>query len=318
MKNEIIKIEKGTEIVTLTTGINDLIELVNEKYGNNVFNIETTKGRKSIISNAYDVTKSKTFIARAIDETIKQKELEVQPTLDIIKHLKESKKHSNRYLTELSTDLRQSVTDYEEELSLVKLQEEIDLSHGVAIEMNISHDKEVENKRLIDLAIKTEYENKLKEEAALKAKLEAEQKAADDIRIANEKVEQAKKDIIEAKIKADLEKEIAEAKRLQDIKDAETKRLNDIETAKKAEILRIDNIRKAYEDEKKEEELKAKMIKDLEIAEQKKRDDDIEHKKTINNKILSELSSLGLSDEHSKIVIKAIIQDKISNTIIKY
>lgn len=278
MKNELIEIEKGTEIKTLTVGINDLVQLVNDKYGSNVFDMNTAKGRKEIVSNAFKVTKSKTFIAKAIDEAISRKEEEIKPVLETIKALKESKKLSNKHLTELSTDLRQSVTEFENELEAKKLQEEIDGLYDEAVQMNIAFDKEVENKRLIELAIKTEHENKIKAEAAAKAKLLAEQNAA-------KAIEDAKKAVVEAEKKAKL---------------AEVKRLYDIDQAKKAEIAK--------------QKAKEQAILDA----QAKRDADINHKKTINNKVLSELTALGLDDEQAKAVIKAIVVGKVSNVTIKY
>ena len=215
--------------------------------------------------------------------------MEIEPTLTIIKELKESKKHSNKHLTELSKDLRDSVTKYEKELADVKLQEEIALLYDVAIEMNLAFDKEVENKRLIDLAIKTEYENKLKAEAALKAKLEAEQKAIKDIEEIKKAKLLAEQNAANAAIEANNKAALAEVKRLYDVDQAK--------------------------------QLIIKQQKDKEQAildEQAKRDANTSHKKAINNKILSELTTLGLDDEQAKAVIKAIVVGKVSNVTIKY
>lgn len=155
--SELIEIEKGHELATLTTGIKAFIERIKKKIDFVNYDVETKQGRESIISSAFKVTKSKTGIVKEINRLIEIKKLEIAPTLATIELLKESKIITNCQLSELAKKTRQVVTDWEIEQEKIaeKLRQEmkakenadkIDFDHeiGLVMNRNIDLEKKVE------------------------------------------------------------------------------------------------------------------------------------------------------------------------------
>jgi len=230
--NELVEIKKGQELETLTNGLNKFIKLVKLEVGYEDIDVDTKKGRDEVISNAFKVTKTKTGIAQKIDDLISSKEKEIEPTLKIIKVLKESKKITNSELGELSKSVRKVVTDWEfEEKNRIEVEKIRLKAEALLKEIESSHESALTENELFDmkLAKRLEEERVEREASALRAKTaqqERDKKIADDAA---------------AKAKADAEVEKAQA--IKDaleaderVKQAEINRLAAVETAKQQKI----------------------------------------------------------------------------------
>lgn len=163
--------------------------------------------------------------------------------------------------------------------------------------------------------LQKERNEKIAKEAAEKTRLEAEEKAklekerTDHEKIeAEQRIKKAESDklaVIEKakhdKIKAEQDRVAAEKKAEQDKRDA----------AQLAEKSRLD----AIDAERKRVEAEEKQVKEESI----KRENNIKHRKTINNSILMALSKeVDISSDVGKKIITAIVQDKVPNLKIFY
>jgi len=156
--SELIEIEQGQEIATLTTGIKAFIERIKKKVDFVNYDVETKQGRESIVSSAFKVTKSKTGIVKEIDRLIELKKEEIAPVLETIELLKESKKITNSELSALAKKTRQVVTDWEieqeetaqkllDEMKAKKLSEQLGFDHEYGLIMNRNFDLELADKK---------------------------------------------------------------------------------------------------------------------------------------------------------------------------
>lgn len=261
---ELAKINPGQELETLTSGLSNFITKVKREVDCEGIDVNTKKGRAEIISNAFDVTKAKTGIATKIDNLIVSKEKEIEPTLKIIKVLKESKKITNKELGELSKSVRRAVTDWEVGEQKRIEDEKVRLeAEALAKEKESDYELASIEDELFDmkLAKRLEEERIEREASALRSKTAQE---ARDKKIADEAADKAKSDVEAEKVKAIQDKIDAEEL----AKQAEINRLAAEETAKQQRIQSEINRIEALKQAKAREMQAAEASKQLEIKRQ--------------------------------------------------
>lgn len=185
----------------------------------------------------------------------------------------------------------------------------------IQIQKAEQHAAELERQRIAEQErLQQEHEKRIAHEAAENARIEAEQKAkAEAEKIENErkadieKVEREKRESEQREAQLKAEKEAAL------LREAELKR-QAIEREKQAEIDR----QNAIEAERLRIEQEAKAKQEAEIAEAKKREADKNHKESVCNAILAELSKLGIDDVIGRELIKAIHAKKIPNVTLAF
>lgn len=170
-----------------------------------------------------------------------------------------------------------------------------------------------------------EREDRIAAEAAEKAKREAEEKAAAEAKAAQEKADREKR---EADERAENERK-AKEKAEQDAKDAQAradKAEADRKAAEeKAEADRIAAKKKADEDAKAAADKAAQDERDRQAAEQKriadeeaKRQADKDHRGKVNREVLEALVKKGITEDHAKAIITAIVKGEVPHTKINY
>jgi colicin import membrane protein len=332
---ELFIIEAGKEVQTLSD-VNWIIDNIKLKVQPLVADINTKNGRREIVSNAFKVTKTKTALISAIDNVIAMREKEIKPFLDEIEKFKKNKKFVNAELTQLAQDVRNSVTQWEENeaLRIQQNKEKIDLivalgnTKGSTLELNQAFLKIGEI--IVDSAMREfEEEAKLAKTTAyetLKANMVIEQKREEEaeelVRLRKEVAEREKKEQEEA-LKREIEnkvKEEVDAKLIE----AEKNTAELMKKAAEAEEARI----RAEEKAKAEVELAAQKARDEEIrkqlaaeikkkAEQEAREKNKQHVNNIRAKAKLDLMKIVDEDCARKIVL-AIDADEISNVKINY
>lgn len=248
-------------------GVDELIGFVKEKAYEVPQDVSTKKSREAFNSQAFKITRSKTFIESVGKSEVEELKKETKQIDSVRKKLKDE-------LDKLRDEYRLPLTKWEEEQAAIeaaeKLKIEIEMCHDDALKENETFDKlreleqikaeqarkeaeeaaRIEKERLEKERI--EREERIAKEAAEKAKAESEAKAKRDkeeaerkIREAQEAAEKAERDRIaaeerakiekEAAIKAEREKAKAEAERV------EMERLAKIEAERLAEEKRVAN-----------------------------------------------------------------------------
>lgn len=305
--------------------ITEMIDKIDHHLSNIVIDSSTDKGRKEIISLSVKVRDSKTFIDKSRKEYIDDKK-------KFIDAVNEKAKLAVTRLQELQERTRLPVTEYEnrikEKEDRMKSQIEAlrsfktvnplqtisllndELSKLKEIEVNDSWE---EHKNLGE-RLYFEATNHLTESIASRAKYEIEQAELEELR-----KEKAARDIKENEER--LIKEAAEKERLDSLarqaQADENKRL-EMERAKAAlEKAEIDK-KEAVEKAQKEERLRIERELAQKEAEAKKREDNQNHSKKINNKILAALMALSVEESIGKEVIKAMARGEIPNVKINY
>ena len=283
MSNELVVIEESNALTVLSTedGVSNLIEDVRSRVMSlEGGNLETASGRKKIRSNAFKATKAKTEINnRYIKPLIQNITEKIQPDLDKIQALKDSKKLLDAGLDNIRKEVNEEVQAIDDAIAAKEAEEvarieaekvaaEIEQAHEVASLLNEKFDRELAEKLAKEKAERIEAERiaeqqriereeELKRQAAEQARINAERKAKEEQdRIEREKqeainreeearkrAEQAERDRIAAEERAKIQAEQAEAKRIADIeaaKQAEIQRQIDEENARKAEQERLE------------------------------------------------------------------------------
>lgn len=158
-------------------------------------------------------------------------------------------------------------------------------------------------------------DEKLKQEA----KAEADRIAAEEISTMAARQEA---DRIAAE-KAEAERIAAEEKRIKEKAEADAKsRIEAAEAAAKDAIAKAKAdadaaIKKAMDDHAAKEKVESDRIA-AEAAETKRREEDQNHRRKINQSAVSALQMIGLSDDHAKAVVVAIAKFQIPSITIKY
>jgi hypothetical protein len=310
MNSELVEIKKGYELTTLTDGLPEFIKLIKSKVSIDDIDLSKKKGRDEVVANAFKVTKAKTSIALKIDDLIDSKKKEIAPTLKIIDILKESKKTTNKELSDLSKNVRQSVTNWEDEekeriiaealrLEAEKIAIKKEQDHEFAILMHEKYCRELADRLAAEKVAEESRQAKIKKERDDREKLIAENAKIE----AEEKAAQAEKDkiAVQEKAKRDTKAAKAQAKQAKiDAANAETQRIADVKQAKEDATRR-------------EVERQAQVKKDEEEA-QKKIERNKKHVGKVRGEIKEHIMKLCKLDEKTaKSVVLALLKtDKVT------
>jgi len=322
MTNELLP---AKHFIDLRKQIADL-QIINKE---TVFDYESKKGNKEARSHIAKMRKSKTAVTNRhkekkadarkfgleldaaknellgnIDEMI----LVHKEPLDRIKEAEEKAEADKQKRWDWVEAMKENERIDEEAKRRAELEaREIELSRKEA-EIKAAEDAKLEAERLEKERIENERIQKEREE---KIRKDAVEKAERE-KIASEA--KAKQDKIDAELKlkkahktAALAAELAEQKRIDDIKDAEEK----AERVKQAEIDRLKR-----EQAEKERLSAEKIAHERAIVEARKADK--EHKRTINRVILVAFMKHKVGQENAMMIISDIVDGKIPNISINY
>lgn len=295
--------------------------------------VESGKGRKEIAAFSYRIRQTKVMIEKAGKALVSKQKEE-------LKLIDNDRKKSRDFLDEQRDRARQPLTLWEEVEKKALEEEEnrirFERDHTEALEYHALYlkekelealkgkiEREAEEKREAEEAARLEKdrierEERLKKEAAAEAKKEAEEALAAEkekairleveARAKAERVEQEKKD---AAKKAEVARFVAE----------EAAKIEKETAIQKA----IQEKEEAVRQEKERARIEATRIEDERIAkesaERAARDRKARHKshqRKFNREILEGLQAIGISENESKLIIKAIATKQIPHVVIIY
>lgn len=308
--SELVIIEKK-DVLTVFTDVNS-IDPILKKIASDaksvVFDVSTNKGRKDIASVAYKVSQAKTYLD-GLGKDLVDEMKEIPKKIDV------NRKAMRDFLDALKDEVRMPLTKWELEQErfeqekkaeqerleaerLAKLEAEqlankIESDHELALLLNADFDRKVYEELKAKEQARINYEAQIAKEAELKAI------AAAELKVKAER-DEAERKVIDAR----LATERAEREKLE----AETKA---VEAAKQAVI--------AQERAVIAERLRIEKIAEDEAIAAKAREDDLNHKRTINKSIIKSFAEFaGLTEEQSKLVITAIVKKQIPNVNVSY
>ena len=233
---------------------------------------------------------------------------------------------------ELIADVEEMIAVHAEPLQKIKERKEAEIEaerQKVALELDWDEALQIDDlfNREREIARKEAEQARIEEEKRQKEEAERleKERIAREEQIKKEAEEKAKREAEERLLAEQKEKErlIEEAKQREaqakiDAENAEKKRLADIEAEKK-KAEREKN--EALASQKAEQEAKEKAEADR-LAEEKRIEDarkaDEDHRRTVNNLILSHFTDAGLSEEDGKKLIGKIITGGVPNLVINY
>jgi len=342
MSNEVALIEDITEEkwpeIYGVGKVNDFYERVKAELLSKVPDLSTQKGRDAIASDAFKVSKSKTFVekpgraylkyiketkCKAIEEELREYVQKMDALRDEVrKPLCDWEAEQKRIEEEKAAAEAAAEAQRLAEIAAKELQDQVDRDHELAIFMYADYLREQEEarKQAIIEAEKAAKEQKEREEriareAAENARIAAEQAAAAERQRLADK--QARKDA-EAKAaieRAEREKIEAENARLRQEQQAR-------EAAAKAERDRLDAIAKAEAEKQAAIEAERKRQADAIEAERIENEKREKDRANVGNKRREAKEALmaecGLSEDAAKAVVLAITNGKITNVSIKY
>ncbi|MDH2369998.1 cell envelope biogenesis protein TolA [Providencia rettgeri] len=320
MANELVVIEKSKalDVFKSSNSVEDIISKVEQEVNSFIPDVSTAKGRKEIISLAYKVAQSKTYL----DGLGKDLVAELK---EIPKLIDANRRTVRERFDTLRDKVRQPLTEWEAEQERIEAEKQMLAWHEEALEMNAAFDKalaeRIESDHEIALLMNEKFdrdlaeakaeaerqriarEEELKKQAAEQARLEAEQKAQQEIEAAAQREREAK----EAQERAEREKLEAIQRAEQAAKDAKEKaereKLATIEAERKKQA-DIEAERLAEEERKRQEDVKRQANK--------------KHQKEINNQAMQDLIDAGIPEECAKSCIIAIAKNLVSNVKIHY
>lgn len=215
-----------------TSTIEKVVSYVTKKAKAHTPDIKTDKGRKAIASNSAEVSRSKTFL----EKIGKAKSAEIKKDA---KTLDASRKYMKESLDELRDEMRQPLTDWEEDekarVAAEELAEQIETARGEAIAEDdlFNRHREVERK-----------EAKIMAEQEKQAAEKAERERIESERLAKEKEEKEQAARDEQIRKKAMEKEKLEAEQRAK---AESER---VEREKQEEATKLADAKRRIEEEK--------------------------------------------------------------------
>lgn len=305
--------------------IDNLIKNIRDKASSVVGDLNKAAGRKVYISMAATVRSTKVMIDDAGKELVA--EMKKRPAL-----VDTSRRKVREALDELAVEIRKPVTDWEAEQERLKLEEEakrqaealekqVESDHEIALLLNEKFDRDAAEAKAEAERQRIAHEEELKRLAAEQAKRDAEAEiAAAAQREADAKaaLEKAERDAKDAAALAEQQRIEAEAKAERDKQEAAAQAERDKQAAIEAEQLRAkqeaDRIR--LEAEKKETD---RLAEEKRIADDKaRREQDVEHRRTINRQSVAELVAAGLPVDCAQKCVEAIAKGKVSAIRITY
>ena len=324
-EKQLVNLEPGTSAATLIDSLDAILDNIKKKVPVHDKDLKKKSDRQEIISDAYAIRKSKTFLSDTIDGLIEEQKKKIEPITNVIAQLKDSKKKSDKTLKLLAEETRACVTDWEAEQKRIadeedaraeaeELAEQVVNDHEFALMMADKFDRELQEAREEAARVANE---KHKRELAIEegriiareksARAEAEAKAEREKRellereaIAKEQVEQAKRSQIAAEERAKVQAEQAEIARVAAEKQAAINAKAEAEKARGEEIARQIDLEEAIEDAA------------------RKRLADKKHISIIRGEAKLALIGLGLSEGQAKKVVMAITCNEIPHIKITY
>jgi len=312
MKQELITVNDINPIEIFTgDGLDEVLHNIEQEVLSFVPDLSTVTSRKEIASLARKVASSKIVLDNAGKDLVAEWKTKA-------KLVDSSRKASRDFLDLLRDRVRKPLTEWEKEeaerIEKEKLENELIIAYEEALNLDSIFNKEMEiaeRERLIREKEEAEQqriayeeaekerlknEERIKKEAAESAKLKAEQES-------QRKIDEARRFEAEAIAKAErLEKE-----KLQDKANADRDKRNAVleaERRARAEADRIEN------NIKQEEHRKQKEIN--------RRNNDLNHKRTINSQALNSFVAEGIDTKTAKIIISLISKYKIQHISINY
>jgi hypothetical protein len=313
MSNELKLIEKIKLVPFFTKGesVDDILEKISKEARSHVPDITTQKGRNAIKANVTRVTGSKTYL-EAEGKKLAAEYKAIPKSIDA------NRKKVKDNLTDLQAEIRKPLTDWENKQAKIeadllaeeeakKLAEQFQNDFEHALLLNEKFDRERK-----DLAEKlererVEREDALKKLAAEEATKKAEQEASDRVETAEREQRETKKQLEAQQAQTAENERLATQKAEQDERDriftkeqADREVIESAERAKQAEIKRQNDEQAAAE--------RAKQA----------REDDVNHKRAINNGAKSSLISIGFKEDEAIKIIRAIACNTIRHVTINY
>lgn len=348
--NELIKIEEKELLDYFTNGGLDPVLREIEKLAKNFeADVTTSKGRSEITAQATKVQKCRTYIeslklsltsewkkkSKAVDaegKTAKDFLIDLQKQIrkpltdwedmdkERIKRISERIITLREYLTVPATDSQglklnlKALSEIEVDDSMDEFKDEADHIKKEATELYkaaiASQEKYEEEQEELECLRreKAEREKKEHDEIIAKEAAESAKKQAEAVALKEkEKIENEKKEAIEREEMAKQEKINAEKRAIEIEKQAKIDKENAVKEKQRAvEQARID------------EQKRLDTIRINAEAEAKKREDDISHRKKINNEAVDCLTSLITDREKCQEIVKLIASGKVSNIKIFY
>lgn len=300
-------------------GLDSVLEQIAAEAKNMVPDLTTVKGRKEIASMANKVARSKVLLDNLGKDLVAGRKAE-------LKKVDEERKRMRDTLDALKSEVRQPLTEWEEEQERIKAEEaaraeaeklaaQIETDHEISLLLNEKHDREKAEEAERIRIEKQQHEERIALEAKeaaereAKARFEAEQQARINAeRAAKEAEERAKQQAIDA-----------EAARLKAVADAEAAERKAKEDAERYAI-------EAEQRAKEQAEAAAQRERDLiarqqqaELEAKQKREANKKHKAVINNAaLLALIENAGLTEDQAKATVVAIAKGVIPAITINY
>lgn len=332
MANELVVIEPATalDLFTAPDKVQELIvsverETEKRKAELGELNLSVLAHRKKLISLAFDVTRSKTYIDKAGKEV-------VDGLKELPKKVDASRKMFRDALDSLAAQVKRPVEEWEAQEAARKQAEEaqrvvdeekrkadelarlMPYLHAEALEMNAECDRLIAEKKAEEERKRIEHENEIKRQAAEQARIEAEQKA--------------QRDREAAELKAKQEREAAELKARQEVEAAAKREREAREAQERAEREKQESIAKAEREKlaaveaerRKAEEAERARLAEIERQKQEelKRQADTVHRAKVNNQAMQDLIAAGIPEDCAKACIIAIAKGSVSSVKINY
>ncbi|WP_447887665.1 cell envelope biogenesis protein TolA [Serratia fonticola] len=334
-------------VFTQPDHIEQILQQVEEEVSAFVFDASTKKGRDAMASLGLKVAKTKTYLdglgkdlvteykevpkkidasrkvvrdrLDALKEKVLQPKLEWEAEQERLKAEEEAKAEAERY-----SKMRDDADKENAVFDLAKAKElalKIEADHATALLDNYEYDRRVAEAKAEAERQRIAHEEELKRLAAEQAKRDADAEIAAaaqreaDAKAALEKAEQDAKD---AAARAEQQRIEAEAKAAREKQEAAEQAERDKQAAIEAEQRRAkeeaDRIR--LEAEQKEQ---ARLAEEKRIADETaKRAADVEHRRAINNKAVTDLVAAGVPEDCAIACIKAIAKGEVSAIRITY
>ena len=319
MDTELIAVhELLPEKIFVEGGSKNIIETLKREYDSFVPDVTTSKGRKEIASFSAKFSRSKT----AIDKIGKELKDKYQKMITPIDAERRAIKDACDKYRDLS---RKPLTDWELEQKRIEEEKKFlgDWDEAIRYDQLFNREREIRAK---EEALRIAEEQRLENERKEKERIELErlQKEREE-QIRKDAIERAEREKKELEEKAKREKEEAELrlKKLAeqakiDAEIAEKKRLLDIQAEKdRAELEKRREIER-IKTEQAEKEAAEKVRIEKEAAIEEARILNKKHRESVEISAVTDFVKNNLDIEISKLVVKLISENKISNIFIKY
>jgi hypothetical protein len=312
----------------IPNGLDAYLEHIKESV-NEAPDLSTKKGRDRVASLAAQVSRSKTAIEKPGREYLKRLKEAVKPAEQEIKRFVDAcdvlRDETRRPLTEWEAEQERIAAEKaaederlrieaEELAAREVLKKQFESDHEIALLLNEKFDRDAAEAKADAERKRIAYEEELKRHAAERARVEAEQKAKAELEASARREAEAQVAKERAEREAKEAAELADRQRIEAQQKAERDKQEAIATEQRKAQEAADKVRR--EAEAKET---ARLAEERRIADEAaKRAADVEHRKTVNNKALSDLIAAGVPEDCAKKCITAIAKGEVSAIRITY